>query len=173
VSVSCNQCGEELIGSVNRCWRCGTFFQHVDKDNTPPIRRAGILRDYFVESIVTADVVEENLPDPTAAPTTKEYAEPTHFNWMTLAQDDRLWGGIAIVVCLCGIVACYYSVLGIGVAILGMCLAVHRVSRRMSRLNTIGFVLGIGAMLFMFARMLGFIYAQTTGANLFTLLFGA
>jgi DNA-directed RNA polymerase subunit RPC12/RpoP len=40
MSVHCAQCGEELLGAVNRCWRCGAkvLFQAGDTD-LPPIRR--------------------------------------------------------------------------------------------------------------------------------------
>ncbi len=40
MTVSCAQCGEELLGAVNRCWRCGTTFAlHADKSGLPPVRR--------------------------------------------------------------------------------------------------------------------------------------
>jgi hypothetical protein len=41
--VICSHCGEELMGSVNRCWRCGrTFVAEHNPDNLPPIRRRPI-----------------------------------------------------------------------------------------------------------------------------------
>jgi hypothetical protein len=41
--VICAHCGEELMGSVNRCWRCGrTFVAEHNPDNLPPIRRRPI-----------------------------------------------------------------------------------------------------------------------------------
>lgn len=43
MAVQCAKCGEELLGSVNRCWRCGSEFEApagvVDE---PPVRRRPI-----------------------------------------------------------------------------------------------------------------------------------
>ncbi len=36
--VKCSNCGEELLGAVNRCWRCGKAFVAPPAD-TPPVRR--------------------------------------------------------------------------------------------------------------------------------------
>lgn len=41
MAVQCAKCGEELMGSVNRCWRCGQeFVAHRSETGLPPIRRA-------------------------------------------------------------------------------------------------------------------------------------
>jgi hypothetical protein len=41
--VYCTHCGEELLGSVNRCWRCGReFVAEHNPENLPPIRRRPI-----------------------------------------------------------------------------------------------------------------------------------
>lgn len=41
MAVQCANCGEELLGAVNRCWRCGHEFEaHSGPSNLPPIRRA-------------------------------------------------------------------------------------------------------------------------------------
>jgi hypothetical protein len=48
MSVRCAKCGEELLGAVNRCWRCGqTLKSHVGPADLPPVRRPPIasLRD--------------------------------------------------------------------------------------------------------------------------------
>ena len=40
VNVQCARCGEELLGAVNRCWRCGTdFVSPVGSAELPPVRR--------------------------------------------------------------------------------------------------------------------------------------
>jgi hypothetical protein len=43
MAVHCAQCGEELLGAVNRCWRCGAkvLFQAGDT-HLPPVRRPPI-----------------------------------------------------------------------------------------------------------------------------------
>lgn len=39
MSVRCAKCGEELLGAVNRCWKCGQVFQrHPESDGLPPRR---------------------------------------------------------------------------------------------------------------------------------------
>lgn len=41
--VFCSHCGEELLGSVNRCWRCGRqFVAEYNPENDPPVRRSPI-----------------------------------------------------------------------------------------------------------------------------------
>jgi hypothetical protein len=34
VAIHCSKCGEELLGAVNRCWRCGQAYA-VSPSNTP------------------------------------------------------------------------------------------------------------------------------------------
>jgi hypothetical protein len=39
MAVRCSKCGEELMGAVNRCWKCGqTFALHPEMDGRPPVR---------------------------------------------------------------------------------------------------------------------------------------
>ena len=39
MSVRCAKCGEELMGAVNRCWKCGQMFvRRPDIDGQPPVR---------------------------------------------------------------------------------------------------------------------------------------
>jgi len=39
MSVRCTRCGEELLGAVNRCWKCGqTFALRPEIDGRPPVR---------------------------------------------------------------------------------------------------------------------------------------
>lgn len=44
MAVQCAKCGEELMGSVNRCWRCGQEFvaRRADGD-LPPVRRTPVV----------------------------------------------------------------------------------------------------------------------------------
>ncbi|MFV2067515.1 MAG: hypothetical protein ACC645_11085 [Pirellulales bacterium] len=43
MTVQCANCGEELLGAVNRCWRCGRIFvPQKGSDEAPPIRRAPV-----------------------------------------------------------------------------------------------------------------------------------
>ena len=39
MAVRCAKCGEELLGAVNRCWKCGTMFAaRPEIDGRPPVR---------------------------------------------------------------------------------------------------------------------------------------
>jgi hypothetical protein len=39
--VHCSKCGEELLGAVNRCWKCGQMFAlPPEMDGRPPVRAA-------------------------------------------------------------------------------------------------------------------------------------
>lgn len=58
MTVNCAKCGEELLGSVNRCWKCGTEFASLpDPSALPPVRRVPP-----VEAAVaaTTDLAEAN-----------------------------------------------------------------------------------------------------------------
>jgi hypothetical protein len=40
-AVHCSKCGEELLGAVNRCWKCGQMFAlPPEMDGRPPVRTA-------------------------------------------------------------------------------------------------------------------------------------
>jgi len=39
MTVRCSKCGEELLGAVNRCWKCGQMFAlRPEIDGRPPVR---------------------------------------------------------------------------------------------------------------------------------------
>ena len=60
MAVRCSKCGEELLGPVNRCWKCGqTFATLPDAGGLPPVRR---------------DV--EAAPAPAVAAVSPAHAEP-------------------------------------------------------------------------------------------------
>src|SRR5688500_13239744 len=44
MAVLCSHCGEELMGAVNRCWKCGKpILSHSGPLDVPPIRRSPIV----------------------------------------------------------------------------------------------------------------------------------
>jgi len=70
MAVLCTKCGEELLGSVNRCWRCGhEFVSRAGPVEQPPLRRSPI--QDLLEGPLAAEVLDENE---TSAPT--EVSEP-------------------------------------------------------------------------------------------------
>ena len=57
--VYCANCGEELLGAVNRCWRCGrTFAPSTGAHDVPPVRRSPPRA-----ALATAEVVGEEVSD--------------------------------------------------------------------------------------------------------------
>lgn len=44
MAVLCSHCGEELMGAVNRCWKCGKpIVSHSGPLDVPPVRRSPIV----------------------------------------------------------------------------------------------------------------------------------
>lgn len=84
MAVHCAKCGEELLGAVNRCWKCGqVFVRRPEADGLPPVRmelapaaheplEAIVLDDAQAggEAIATATTtaVAASAVDPPAAP---------------------------------------------------------------------------------------------------------
>lgn len=57
MAVFCAKCGEELLGAINRCWRCGTEYEsRSGRVDVPPIRRAPIRVPLF--GTLEAEVVD-------------------------------------------------------------------------------------------------------------------
>jgi hypothetical protein len=55
MTVRCSKCGEELMGAVNRCWKCGQMFaQRPEIDGRPPVRSDAIF-DQPLEAVVLGD----------------------------------------------------------------------------------------------------------------------
>ena len=59
MTVRCSKCGEELMGAVNRCWKCGQMFaQRPEIDGRPPVRSDAVF-DEPLQAVVLGD--EEQL----------------------------------------------------------------------------------------------------------------
>jgi hypothetical protein len=57
MAVQCANCGEQLLGSVNRCWRCGQEFVARSGDvDIPPIRRSPVKSD---NALLVAELAEQ------------------------------------------------------------------------------------------------------------------
>jgi hypothetical protein len=57
MSVFCAKCGEELLGAINRCWRCGTEYEsRSGQIDVPPRRRPPILVP--LEGALEAEVID-------------------------------------------------------------------------------------------------------------------
>ena len=50
MAVRCSKCGEQLLGSVNRCWQCGqSFAGEATSSEIPPIRVPPVVSDTAVD----------------------------------------------------------------------------------------------------------------------------
>ena len=79
MTVRCARCGEELLGAVNRCWKCGQQFAALPTvDGLPPVRAEIVAAVAAAEPtgprVLEARVLEEAsasqsaASEPTAAP---------------------------------------------------------------------------------------------------------
>jgi len=64
-AVHCSKCGEELLGAVNRCWKCGqTFALPPEMDGRPPVRAAAVV----AQGQPLQAVIVDELAVPTGSP---------------------------------------------------------------------------------------------------------
>lgn len=55
--VHCSKCGEELLGAVNRCWKCGqTFALPPEMDGRPPVRAESVGPVQPLEAIIVDEL---------------------------------------------------------------------------------------------------------------------
>jgi hypothetical protein len=65
MAVRCSKCGEELLGPVNRCWKCGqTFATLPDSGGLPPVRREP--SPVTAPVVATAPIAPASLADDAA-----------------------------------------------------------------------------------------------------------
>src|SRR5690349_689714 len=152
MAVRCSKCGEELLGAVNRCWKCGqTFALHPEMDGTPPVRTepapasgqkgSGV----FVGPgpPIQQSVIPTKTPDPlTVAASSAPVVPPTVTTWTPRPLPPRrattaemiearragqmaMGGTVASIVL--GILAAGFSVLwppAAIIAVLGLCMGI-------------------------------------------------
>lgn len=58
----CPQCGEPLMGAVNRCWKCGIDLRAESRPGMPPVSRNSF------EPLVVAELADEKPVEAAAAP---------------------------------------------------------------------------------------------------------
>src|SRR6185436_8707041 len=69
MAVRCSKCGEELLGPVNRCWKCGQQFSaQAEIGGLPPVR--------YTPVNLPPDVVQAEFADAGAVTATVAGAEP-------------------------------------------------------------------------------------------------
>lgn len=191
MSVICSNCGEELMGAVNRCWKCGTPFIRSETIRTaatdggsatqmvqvqvPPIRRAPVLATYLApdeteeDEPITAIIEDENAEtEATAAPPLAVVPAIREF-FASLPLDYPAVLGSAV--SLLANLVCYYSIFGVLLAAVAVISNVYLLSHRRSRARWIGFGLSILALLSALTRTVASLYFWLTGIRLTISLF--
>jgi hypothetical protein len=81
MSVRCAKCGEELLGAVNRCWKCGQIFaRRPEIDGLPPVRmERPAAASEPIEAIVLDDAVDGASGAAAAAPVAVAASPATGF----------------------------------------------------------------------------------------------
>ena len=126
--MKCEKCGEELLGAVNRCWRCGTKVElSVPAATHPPLSPvagppAATPAEVPGEDVVVAALVQppsrkEAAPSSPGAPVSRP--RPYHLRQLTAAQGGAI---AALVLGLMSLVASFYTELAAIPAALGLAL---------------------------------------------------
>jgi hypothetical protein len=67
MTVRCSRCGEELMGAVNRCWKCGQAFQvRPTVDGLPPVRSDVVAAATAAATLPAGQAVEAHVLDDAA-----------------------------------------------------------------------------------------------------------
>jgi hypothetical protein len=79
MAVHCSKCGEELLGAVNRCWKCGQMFAlHPEMDGRPPVRAEAVVGgNEALNAIVVEPAVGNPMQPPEGGPAVASLATPT------------------------------------------------------------------------------------------------
>ena len=178
MSVVCDKCGEQLMGAVNRCWKCGTVFARVATNDQPPVRRAPVLAAYLtatqvatpsptVEEVVfLAEAVDAAVTAQAATPTAKGRATwkmvLLRVDWFSLAT-----AGLAVLACWLA----YRGPLGVFFGGIAVVCGVQRICLRRTWATWAAFLLATIAMNFALVRLMAYLYTTMTGADLFNILF--
>lgn len=192
MSVICSNCGEELMGAVNRCWKCGTPFIRSETVRTssrdtsgstqtvqlqvPPIRRAPVLALYLAPEESEVDepidaIIEEEDNEAEATSPQSNAIVPTAKRFLdSLPLDYPSLGGSLLAVI--ANIACYYSILGVLMAAVAVIANVYLLSHQRSTTRWVGFGLSILSLLSALTRTVASLYLSFTGIRLTIALFG-
>ena len=195
ITVICSNCGEELIGAVNRCWKCGTNFVRTTTRDTaantsphdfeaaaPPIRRAPVLAAYLQQTAtedtqaVMAVVIKDEIVEPIAEVPVETKAALSV--WIDRGRDLLEWLPIdwpAIAGWAAASISCWISYQSIFGVLLGggaVGLNVYLLNQHRNIQRRIGFGLAILALLFALGQLVSSIYFWSSGIPLSKTLFG-
>ena len=130
MTVKCAKCGEELLGAVNRCWRCGTKVESGGQAGPQAALRAepaggnrGALQDDADDVVVATLVQRPTLSDSNGAPARMPgpRSRPLNLRRLSAAQGGAI---AALMLGLMSVIASFYTVLAAIPAALGLALGV-------------------------------------------------
>ena len=134
----CSQCGEELIGAVNRCWKCGTSVSTAVQPAKPPVRRPPVTMPGVQSAAMAADP-----PSARASILDLNFGPRTH----ALCARASIWGGA--VGCLMGLRTVWCCV----PALCGLLLGVVGMRARRRDLAATGLVISVLALFLAFLQV--------------------
>jgi hypothetical protein len=167
MTVRCSKCGEELLGAVNRCWKCGqTFALRPEIDGRPPIRpelppigaeplEAIVLDEGSVATTAPATAVRM-VPTATPWTVTPSAAQPTKLTTADLIDARRASlmavGGMvgALVLGAFSLLIAPFSPWGCLIALIGLAMGIWGLSSPRRNLSLLGMLIcclaiGLGA----------------------------
>jgi len=106
-------CGEELLGAVNRCWRCGELVESRPDAEAPPVVAPPIILAAFADSPAeTQQLIEPSTAAPVATRTGSPFAKTTPGTWQHWKRTTgREWNASTISAWVAVVVAIYGWVL--------------------------------------------------------------
>lgn len=95
MAVRCAKCNEQLLGAVNRCWRCGTEFASIpDPSNVPPIRRPPVDLAAWLQTSSAANAAgDSSASDATLGAPASQLAVATAADGVDLAESAASFFG--------------------------------------------------------------------------------
>lgn len=153
----CQNCDEELVGAVNRCWKCGRLIDVELLVDKPPVRRSPV--QLYQSS-------DEDPPSPTASLAGLALLLRIQ-SWIAQMSDPRRYqfavasvacGGFACLVGLFNGWAVLFGIVAIGLGVLGM-------GSQRRDLATMGLVLAVMAIFLGFGQIGADLWAKYQSRN--------
>lgn len=147
MSVCCSECGEPIIGNVNRCWRCGNQIQAVaDAENKPPVRRRPVVLD---EPRPLATVLNAEAPVATPAEAiipTRSAPKPAIEAAKPVYPENPLrssWAVASVVAGTMAFACCWVSRLAIIPAMIAFFAAIYGLKSKKKKIAVVGILLSL------------------------------
>ncbi len=121
MAVHCSKCGEELLGAVNRCWRCGQTYA-LSPPNVPLAMPAGAVGEQPVVAVVVENPGTEFVYKPPPRQTTAELIEARKAGLMAMGGTvtSLVLGVSGAVLALFWPPAAIIAIIGLGMGIWGL-----------------------------------------------------